>query len=275
MVMCEHRFIEVVGTKLDFEKSDNGRIETTVRRKACHKCYKTKTEIELEQQLAAANARVAELKADMSALEKTRCAGYDAVTIRAEQAEARVAELEQDLTAQDMLIQEAKNGAEAMTAKFEQAEAQCAAMRLRFEKYVRGNCKLIRHSVADGLDKPDEVEGECGGYCQNFDEPHQICQECIAAYDPEAEYNDEVTDAGTAILADNKRMREALERCGLCRDYSHEKVKCYHDYEGHRPPQATCDHPEAGFKLVDWAALPAEQPQRQWYRDPCDPFRQQ
>ncbi len=167
-------------------------------------------------------------------------------------ANARIAELENDLT------WFTKNGRELIKLhqqKAEQAEAQCAAMRLRFEKYVRGNCKLIRHSVADGLDKPDEVEGKCGGYCQNFDEPHQICQECIAAYDPEAEYNDEVTDAGTAILADNKRMREALERCGLCRDYSHEKVKCYHDYEGHRPPQATCDHPEAGFKLVDWAAL--------------------
>ena len=94
----------------------------------------------------------------------------------------------------------------------EQAEAQAAAMRLQFEKYVRENCKLIRHSVADGLDKPDDVDGKCGGYCQNFDEPHQICQECIAAYDPEAEYNDEVADAGTAILAENKRMREALER---------------------------------------------------------------
>lgn len=55
--------------------------------------------------------------------------------------------------------------------------------------------------------------------------------------------------------AQNKRMREALRRCGLCKDYSHEKAKCYHDYEGYRPPQATCDHPEAGFKLVDWAAL--------------------
>ena len=55
--------------------------------------------------------------------------------------------------------------------------------------------------------------------------------------------------------AQNKRMRESLRRCGLCKDYSHEKAKCYHDYEGYRPPQATCDHPEAGFKLVDWAAL--------------------
>ena len=101
--------------------------------------------------------------------------------------------------------------AEHYKKQAEQTEAQAAAMRLQFEKYVRENCKLIRHSVADGLDKPDDVDGKCGGYCQNFDEPHQICQECIAAYDPEAEYNDEVADAGTAILAENKRMREALE----------------------------------------------------------------
>ena len=62
--MCEHEFIEVHGTKLDYEKNDNGRIETVVRRKVCWKCYKTKTEIELEQQLAAANARIAELEKD-------------------------------------------------------------------------------------------------------------------------------------------------------------------------------------------------------------------
>ena len=101
---------------------------------------------------------------------------------------------------------------EKRQAEKERAEASCAAMRLRFEKYVRENCKLIRHCVADGLEKPDDVEGKCGGYCQNFDEPHQICQECVAAYDPEAEHNEEFADAGTAILADNKRMREVLRR---------------------------------------------------------------
>mgnify|MGYP001768608271 CR=1 FL=1 len=66
--MCEHHFIEVHGTKLDYEKNDNGRIETVVRRKVCWKCYKTKTEIELEQQLLAANARVAELEQENSKL---------------------------------------------------------------------------------------------------------------------------------------------------------------------------------------------------------------
>lgn len=99
--MCEHRFIEVVGTKLDFEKSDNGRIETTVRRKACHKCYKTKTEIELEQQLAAANAELAELKkqnAELFPYYQDHCEGalipateYQQWIKRAEQAEASCA----------------------------------------------------------------------------------------------------------------------------------------------------------------------------------------
>jgi len=94
----------------------------------------------------------------------------------------------------------------------EQAEASCAAMRLRFEKYVRENCKLIRHSVADGLGKPDDVEGKCGGYAQNGDEPHYICQECVAAYDPEDEYNENVIAAGSALLAELQRYREALEK---------------------------------------------------------------
>jgi len=91
----------------------------------------------------------------------------------------------------------------------DKAEAQCAAMRLRFEKYVRENCKLIRHNVADGIGKPDNVEGKCGGYAQNGDEPHYICQECVAAYDSEAEYNEKIIDAGSALLAELQRYRDA------------------------------------------------------------------
>ena len=170
----------------------------------CKKCDKLRAQTVFEDDLAAANARIAELEADLN---ESHVDEHGTVWTRPT-AEAYC------------LICKAYD---AWKTKAEQAEAQCAAMRLRFEKYVRENCKLIRHSVADGLDKPDEVEGKCGGYCQNFDEPHQICQECIAAYDPDAEYNDEVTDAGTAILTENKRMREALKR-------ARKIAKNFHDY---------------------------------------------
>ena len=67
--MCEHYFVEAVATKLDYEKSDNGRIETVVRRKVCCKCYKTKTEIELEQQLAAL------IEQQAQEIERMKCCG--------------------------------------------------------------------------------------------------------------------------------------------------------------------------------------------------------
>ena len=68
-----------------------------------------------------------------------------------------------------------------------QSQGAMARMRGDYEAYVRNNCQLIRHSVADGLGYPKEVEDKCGGYAQNYDEPHKTCQNCIAAYDPETE----------------------------------------------------------------------------------------
>lgn len=98
--------------------------------------------------------------------------------------------------------------------KLEQTEAQAAAMRIRFEQYVRDNCKLIRHSVADGIGYPDDVDGKCGGYCQNYDEPHETCQTCVAyAYPDES---DEEPDAGSALLARMERMRTALREIRKC-----------------------------------------------------------
>lgn len=58
-----------------------------------------------------------------------------------------------------------------------------------------------------------------------------------------------------AAKARMKRMEEAPKVCGLCKDYSHQKVKCFHDHEGYRPPQAKCSYPKAGFRLVDWISL--------------------
>lgn len=65
--------------------------------------------------------------------------------------------------------------------------AKEARLRGDYEAYVRNNCQLIRHSVVDGLGYPEEVNGKCGGYAQNYDEPHETCQKCVAVYDPETE----------------------------------------------------------------------------------------
>ena len=127
-------------------------------------------------------------------------------------ANARIAELEYKLMAQtETALQE--------IARREQAEAQC-----------------------------NEMEADCA----DFQAIIKRLQEENAK-----RFNDNTAMHGRMLGAEaqNKRMREALRRCGLCKDYSHEKAKCYHDYEGYRPPQATCDHPDTGFRLVDWAAL--------------------
>lgn len=45
-----------------------------------------------------------------------------------------------------------------------------------------------------------------------------------------------------------------LQKCGLCRKYSHANVKCYHDYARHafRAPQSFCDYPDFGWSAVEW-----------------------
>lgn len=90
----------------------------------------------------------------------------------------------------------------------EQAEAQCAATRLHFEHYVRNNCPMIER-LKSTIGIPDLEEGKCQGYTVSSydDEPADRCKGCVAAFHDD---DDEKPDAGTAILADNKRMREAL-----------------------------------------------------------------
>lgn len=94
------------------------------------------------------------------------------------------------------LLRSQQGGAAELRQKLEAAEAERDTLRRQFEQYVRKNCSLIRHSVADGLGYPDEVEGKCGGYAQLGDEPHWMCQECVAGYNP-----DEATTTGTSLLA--------------------------------------------------------------------------
>lgn len=240
--MCEHEWIT---TRAVYRTSTtDGYKNHEINRRVCINCLKTQDETDLENQLAAANARIAELEANLQYAEFVRkefesalmnndnaVEAYKYWRQRAEQAEEKVKRLIKKITFNtprldnfgdnEYLLSIDENdiipAEPCVCDKMEQAEAQCAAMRIRFEKYVRDNCKLIRHSVADGFGYPDDVEGKCGGYCQNYDEPHYVCQECVAAYDPENDYNEGIIDAASALLARMERMRKALEALiGLC-----------------------------------------------------------
>jgi len=89
----------------------------------------------------------------------------------------------------------------------EQAEASCAAMRLKFEQYARNKCKLIAQ-FSGKLGKPIIESGKCQGYAmsEHDDEPHYFCQECPACL----HNDDDEQDAGFALLAELQRYREAL-----------------------------------------------------------------
>lgn len=112
----------------------------------------------------------------------------------------------------------------------ERLQADCAAIQLRFEKYVRENCKLIRLAVADGIGEPKEVEGKCGGYAQYGEEPHEKCQECIAAYNP-----DEEGTAGTELLEVVRAAGKSVDRicpfkgCTQCIAKGDCKIKALRD----------------------------------------------
>lgn len=181
-MMCEHEFLDVF--------SDN-----------CILCGKPRTEISLEQQLAAANARVAELRQEKEA-EKAKVRflsgrglgkEYETVKQRAEQAEARVAELEEKCKAQDDAIRIMENSiaddvekTKQLQRRAEQAEAQCAAMRESFEQLSFTMTRTEKESFKSS------------------------CYDHVKWYIERIMKPDFFKDAGTAILTDNQRMREAL-----------------------------------------------------------------
>lgn len=145
--------------------------------KHCRHCGKSEQELELEAKLAAANARVAELSDEYN--HKCR-------------------------VAQSWF--EKHNDA---LQRAERAEAQCAETRLQFEQYARNKCKLVAQ-FGGKLGMPEFESGKCQGYAmsEHDDEPHYFCQECPACL----HNDDEKTDTGTALLEENRRMREALEK---------------------------------------------------------------
>ena len=112
--MCEHEY------RMFVDKDHNYAGAVSI----CVNCWKTNREIELESQLAAANARVAELEADLN---ESHVDEHGTVWTRPT-AEAYC------------LICKAYD---TWKTKAEQAEAQCAAMQTAISRYVMGNIELL------------------------------------------------------------------------------------------------------------------------------------
>jgi hypothetical protein len=92
--------------------------------------------------------------------------------------------------------------AEAAERERDTYKAQVGALRGALIDKTINTCGLITRGLAKGLGYPERIEGKCEGYTcgPDDDEPHDMCKECIAAYDPEAEYSAALAERG----ADNE-----------------------------------------------------------------------
>jgi hypothetical protein len=126
----------------------------------------------------------------------------EAATTRADQLQAKLIYAEDKIAD---LIKE-RNAWQEMWAKAEAARdtlaAQVGALRGALIDKTINTCGLITRGLAKGLGYPERIEGKCEGYTcgPDDDEPHDMCKECIAAYDPEAEYSAALAERG----ADNE-----------------------------------------------------------------------
>jgi chromosome segregation ATPase len=208
--MCEHKYIWV---KLNA-------LETSI----CSLCWKTQREIDLEQQLAAANARVAELHDD-EAMEKAYQDGFNngkaAANKRLDELEEQIGFYKRQLTDANhrIAVMHKNNEAtvkrvvaevDALNQRAEQAEAQCAAMR------NCANCnkwcmKQPNKSEFDTLNRMDDCK--LSGLSKW--EPLKKLEAC------------------TALLDKNRRMREQISTyeqaiTDVCKVIN--KVKCDINY---------------------------------------------
>ena len=206
---CEHKICTIHG-------SFNG----------CINCFRSTDEIALESQLSALQQQLSE--SELRDAESVKSAQYwnkkfEDEQGKREQYKARIRLLLKDL---DDLQQQRCKGYDAMIVRAEQAEAQAAVMRQQYEQYVKDNCKMIRHGIADGIGKPDDVDGKCGGYSQGCsDEPHDECKLCIAMANNE-EYDEELGTAGAELLARVQRYETALNR--IAGHPKREEYGCYY-----------------------------------------------
>lgn len=188
----------------------------------CHRCKETfidktlplkLTIKDIDAELAAANARVAELEKQKPSYKAEFDCMYEKFKAeeslsehykqRAEQAEAKAKRLIKKLTYNTPSFRDGERDEELLTIdenelvplkscmcdRLKQVEAQAAAMRIGLEK--------IKSLVAEAAGKGDA-----------------LCYE-IYIWVCESGANN-ANNAGTAILADNKRMREALEKIRNC-----------------------------------------------------------
>lgn len=118
--MCEHEWIT---TRAVYRESVvDGYKNHEINRRVCIICLKTKDEIDLEQQLTAANTRIAEL--------------------------------EKSNKKWSIVVDDLKQLSETDKQRAEQAEAQCAAMQTAINRYVFGNIELLDALKAALEEKP-------------------------------------------------------------------------------------------------------------------------
>lgn len=262
--MCEHKFFELIADKPQW---------------VCQQCGSTLSAInttklaEAEQQLAAANEKLVDLKfnleqanARVAELERERnnylSFGQGGASFtdsqwldklatteqRAEVAEARIIGLEKELSDCKNMEDVAYQLRESLREEISSANARVAELEeFRSDvlsniggaitaEHVTEHLTKLRTVIFDERKAKEQAEARCAeiatayqnmkgdfehwAYCELLDSPPgKKCTcgvwEMVSAI--------ENADAGTAILADNKRMREALEFLAdyeLCHDYS-------------------------------------------------------
>ena len=139
--MCEHEFIQ-----------EEWIVEV------CKKCGKLQQEIDLEQQLASANARAEELEKEIN---NYLSFGQGGASFSDSQWLDKLATIEQHAEQAEKNFEDAKDKIAMMGAEIvrlsegkEQAEAQCAAMQTAINRYVIGNIELLDAMKAALEDKP-------------------------------------------------------------------------------------------------------------------------
>ena len=147
--MCEHKFVF-------------GRINAT----HCKRCNDTEQEVVLREQLAAANARVAELEATLKEIAKGNIVYPDLFAQQSlkdtknsgcphgvqpskrcckvcNELENILFKCNQEIVKQACKTEQLQQQLVAANQRAEQAEAQCAAMQTSINRYVIGNIELL------------------------------------------------------------------------------------------------------------------------------------
>lgn len=58
------------------------------------------------------------------------------------------------------------------------AEAEVESLKQQILKLQIKGCMMVKAASVDGIGEPEIVDGKCGGYAGNMDEPHDVCKTC-------------------------------------------------------------------------------------------------